>query len=50
VGTGDLTIEKILEEKKVFDASVGFEKLGTEDKGKGWRSLGMFFMVIWRPF
>jgi WD40 repeat protein len=33
-----LTIEKILEEKKMFDLSVGFEKLGTGDEGEvGWR-------------
>lgn len=25
---GDITVEKILEEKKVFDLSVSFEKLG----------------------
>lgn len=32
---GDLTIEKVLEEKKVFDVSLQFEKLGNED-GKEW--------------
>ncbi|KAK5153023.1 hypothetical protein LTR04_006291 [Oleoguttula sp. CCFEE 6159] len=34
---GDLTIEKILEEKKTFDLSVSFEKLGKDDDEKGWR-------------
>ncbi|MCJ1479043.1 hypothetical protein MMC13_007727 [Lambiella insularis] len=33
---GDLTIEKILEEKKVFDLSVRFEKFGTGGGKKGW--------------
>ena len=32
---GDLTLEKILEEKKVFDVSVRFERLGKVDE-KGW--------------
>ncbi|MCJ1439297.1 hypothetical protein MMC27_008689 [Xylographa pallens] len=33
---GDLTIEKILEEKKVFDLSVRFEKFGDGDGERGW--------------
>ncbi|MCJ1283753.1 hypothetical protein MMC26_003084 [Xylographa opegraphella] len=33
---GDLTIEKILEEKKVFDLSVRFEKFADGDGEKGW--------------
>ena len=33
---GDLTIEKILQEKKVFDVSVNYEKLGASDGEKGW--------------
>ncbi|MCJ1380317.1 hypothetical protein MMC17_003420 [Xylographa soralifera] len=33
---GDLTIEKILEEKKVFDLSVRFEKFGDGDGEWGW--------------
>ncbi|MCJ1394056.1 hypothetical protein MMC18_006934 [Xylographa bjoerkii] len=33
---GDLTIEKILEEKKVFDLSVRFEKFGDGDGDRGW--------------
>ncbi|TKA71511.1 hypothetical protein B0A49_06877 [Cryomyces minteri] len=37
---GDLTIEKILEEKKTFDVSVSFEKLGIDDDEKGWRLPG----------
>jgi WD40 repeat protein len=35
---GDLTIEQILHEKKVFDLSLNFEKLGDEDKDQGWTS------------
>ncbi|KAI5197609.1 WD40 repeat-like protein [Aureobasidium subglaciale] len=33
---GDLTIEKILEEKRIFDMSVQFERLGTDDGAHGW--------------
>ncbi|CAK4032360.1 hypothetical protein AC578_432 [Lecanosticta acicola] len=33
---GDLTIETLLEEKKTFDVSVRFEKLGVEDANSGW--------------
>ncbi|KAF2483891.1 WD40-repeat-containing domain protein [Neohortaea acidophila] len=37
VGKGDLTLETLLEEKKTFDVSVRYEKLGSEDgEGKGW--------------
>ncbi|KAK1066468.1 hypothetical protein LTR74_007190 [Friedmanniomyces endolithicus] len=38
VSKGDLTIEQLLEEKKTFDLSRNFEKLGVEedDDGKGW--------------
>lgn len=36
---GDLTIESILEEKRVFDLSVGFEKCGIEGD-EGWSCLG----------
>ncbi|KAK0892298.1 hypothetical protein LTR91_004771 [Friedmanniomyces endolithicus] len=38
VSKGDLTIEQLLEEKKTFDLSRDFEKLGveSEDDGKGW--------------
>jgi hypothetical protein len=35
--TDGLSIEKILEEKKTFDLSVNFEKLGVSDKETGWR-------------
>ncbi|KAK5729114.1 hypothetical protein LTR15_002255 [Elasticomyces elasticus] len=41
VSKGDLTIEQLLEEKKTFDLSRDFEKLGVEaDDGKGWRTPG----------
>jgi hypothetical protein len=33
---GDLTIEKILEEKRTFDMSLQFEKLGTDEGAHGW--------------
>ena len=36
VAKGDLTIEKILEEKKVFDLSLRFEKTGLGDKDNEW--------------
>ncbi|KXT07330.1 hypothetical protein AC578_432 [Pseudocercospora eumusae] len=36
VSRGDLTIETLLEEKKTFDVSVKFEKLGLEDANLGW--------------
>ncbi|MCJ1255376.1 hypothetical protein MMC24_003192 [Lignoscripta atroalba] len=36
VEKGDLTIERILEEKKVFDVSVRFERVGGGDGEKGW--------------
>lgn len=38
---GDLTIEKILEEKKIFDLSLNFEKFGVGDADIGWRLPGM---------
>ncbi|KAK5700633.1 hypothetical protein LTR97_005150 [Elasticomyces elasticus] len=41
VSKGDVTIEQLLEEKKTFDLSRDFEKLGVEaDDGKGWRTPG----------
>ncbi|KAI9817983.1 MAG: hypothetical protein M1832_004504 [Thelocarpon impressellum] len=37
---GDLTLEKVLEEKKIFDLSLRFEKTGDEDGGQGgWSSV-----------
>lgn len=36
-----LTIEKVLEEKNVFDVSKNFEKLGLDDRDKGWKHHGM---------
>ncbi len=41
ISKGSLTIEKILEEKKLFDLSVRFEKLGTGNEKKGWSKPGM---------
>ncbi|KAF2084305.1 hypothetical protein K490DRAFT_49407 [Saccharata proteae CBS 121410] len=38
VSKGDLTIEKVLQEKKTFDLSVNFEKLGISDASTGWQS------------
>jgi len=36
----DITIEQILQEKKVFDVSVSFEKLGMEEEEKKWKLPG----------
>jgi hypothetical protein len=33
---GDWTIEKILEEKRLYDASVVYEKVGEEEGDRGW--------------
>lgn len=41
---GDLTIEKILEEKKIFDLSIGFEKLGDGDEDLGWTLPGILLI------
>ena len=39
---GDLTIEKVLDEKKIFDVSLRFEKAGVVEGGEqGWRVPGM---------
>jgi hypothetical protein len=40
-GTG-VTIDQILQEKKTFDLSLSFEKLGTDDGEKGWRNPGEY--------
>lgn len=37
---GDLTIEKILEEKKTFDLTVNFERLGANEGKEVWSSPG----------
>lgn len=37
---GDLTIEKILEEKKIFDLSLKFEKFGVGHADREWRLPG----------
>jgi len=31
-----VTIESVLQEKKTFDTSLNFEKLGLDDRGRGW--------------
>jgi len=36
-----ITIEQILQEKKVFDLSRSFEKTGLEDDSSAWKALGM---------
>lgn len=38
---GGLTIEKILEEKKIFDLSLSFEKFGVGDADREWRLPGI---------
>lgn len=38
--SSEVTIEKILQEKKTFDLTVNFEKLGVDDKERKWRSNG----------
>ena len=40
VSKDSLTIEKILEEKRVFDLSVNFEKLGTDEEERRWSDGG----------
>ena len=34
---GNMTIESVLEEKRVFDVGRDFEKLGLEDEDNGWK-------------
>ncbi|KAL8694968.1 MAG: hypothetical protein Q9218_000440 [Villophora microphyllina] len=36
IDSGDLTIETILEEKRVFDLSLKFEKSDISHDGRGW--------------
>ena len=38
---GDLTIEQILEEKKIYDLSLRFEKLGSKESDRGWSFPGI---------
>lgn len=40
-----MTIEQILQEKKSFDLSVNFEKLGVQDKERGWLAPGKSRML-----
>lgn len=44
-GNSDFTIEQILQEKKTFDTSLNFERLGLEDDNRRWRSLGEYQTV-----
>jgi hypothetical protein len=37
-----LTIEQVLQEKKAYDLSVNFEKLGVEEKATAWTKPGEF--------
>lgn len=52
VNEGDLTIEEIIEEKKVFDLSVNFERFGVDDANRGWSlpGTGASLMVSMRFF
>lgn len=43
---GDLTIEKILEEKRTFDMSLQFERLGTDEGAHGWGQHGRQLMFL----
>lgn len=52
VSKGDLTLEVLLEEKRNFDVSVKFEKLGVTDGQHGWTAEGdrlQHRTKIWRP-
>jgi len=43
----DLTLEKVLEEKKTFDTSLRFEKLGADDeKQRGWTKNGRSMSLL----
>jgi hypothetical protein len=46
-GAGDnkVTIEKILQEKKTFDLTLNFEKLGVDDRERKWRSIGQYSVI-----
>lgn len=39
-GKDDLSLEKVLEEKKMFDIGMKIEKLGTEEGDGGWSGNG----------
>ena len=45
VEKGDLTIEKILEEKSVFDLTLRFEKTGLKD-GENWTLPGRMYLSV----
>ena len=42
---GDLTVEQILQEKKAFDLTVNFEKLGV-DEDRGWHVPGQSYVWL----
>jgi hypothetical protein len=44
----DLTLETLLEEKRVFDVSVRFEKLGVDDGEGKWKSPGKEELSFWQ--
>ena len=43
-------MERLLEEKKTFDLSLQFEKLGTEEEALGWKEPGQSNVHIWYHF
>jgi hypothetical protein len=45
-GNLDFTIEQILQEKKTFDVSLNFERLGLEDNNRKWRTIGKDSAII----
>jgi hypothetical protein len=46
VGKGDLTIERLLDEKRSFDLATQFEKLGTESEETGWKKPCAFTPIM----
>lgn len=40
-----VTLEQILEEKRTFDVSTAFEKLGLEDESKLWATPGAYLIL-----
>jgi hypothetical protein len=43
---GEVTIEQILQEKKTFDVSLNFEKLGLGDSDRGWQNPGEMSQIL----
>lgn len=51
VAKGALTLERLLEEKRMFDLTAGFERMGADDEedgegDKGWREPGKLFRLV----